>query len=223
MQTSLATARILRFLEREPVVWLSTVRPDGAPHLIPVWFSWDGASLLVFSKPDAQKVRNLRANPSVMLALGDAADDFDIGLIEGRAELLDRPAAESIGVAHLAKYAGQLAALGLTPAGYAETYSQIIRITPKDFLGWHGRSTPRSARMAGAPIASIVEPRRDGHAADAGEPMAVGRRAVPTPRLVGPVRLRPSTLRRVGAPFGRSLRGLTDGFGRPRALPAGSL
>jgi len=70
--STLAANRIRRFLESEPVVWVSTVRPDGTPHLVPIWFWWDGEALLVFSKPDAQKVRNLRANPSVMLALGDA-------------------------------------------------------------------------------------------------------------------------------------------------------
>ena len=68
---ALAEARLDRFLSSEPVVWLSTVRPDGAPHLVPIWFTWDGWSLLVFSKPGAQKVRNLRANPVAMLALGE--------------------------------------------------------------------------------------------------------------------------------------------------------
>ncbi len=219
MDTSLATARILRFLEEEPVVWLSTVRPDGSPHLVPTWFWWDGEALLVFSKPTARKVRNLRANPSVMLALGDAEDDFDIGLVEGRAELLDRPTAKVLPIAHLEKYADQLAALGVTAADYAATYSQVIRIVPNGFLGWHGRSTPRSARVAGAPAASIAEPRRDGDAADTGEPMAVGRRAIPAPRVIRPERVRPSVLGRVSAPLGRTFRGLTDGFGRPRALP----
>jgi PPOX class probable F420-dependent enzyme len=223
MDTPLATARIFRFLEREPVVWLSSVRPDGVPHLVPIWFWWDGEALLVASKPDAQKVRNLRANPSVMLALGDAEDDFDIGLIEGRAELLDRPTADVIDTARLEKYADQLGALGLTAADYASTYSQVIRITPRGFLGWHGRSMPRSARVAGAPVVSIVEPRRTGLAGEAGEPLAVGRRGLPTPRIIQPVRLPPSIRRRVGLPLGRGLRGLTDGFGRPRALPAGSL
>jgi PPOX class probable F420-dependent enzyme len=219
MDSSLATARILRFLEEEPVVWLSTVRPDGSPHLVPTWFWWDGEALLVFSKPSARKVRNLRANPSVMLALGDAEDDFDVGLIEGRAELLDRPAAKVLPVAHVAKYADRLATLGLTDAEYAATYSQVIRIAPNDFLGWHGRSTPRSARLAGAPAASIAEPRRDGDDADTGEPLAVGRWAIPAPRVVRPERLRPSVLGGVGVPLGRALRGLTDGFGQPRGLP----
>ena len=88
---------------------MSTVRPDGTPHLVPIWFWWDGEAMLVFAKPDAQKVRNLRANPSVMLALGDAEDDFDVGLLEGRAELLDRPTSEVLPAGHLAKYAAQLA------------------------------------------------------------------------------------------------------------------
>ena len=46
------------------------VRPDGAPHLVPIWFWWDGEAVLVFSKPDAQKVRNLRIQPRVMLGRG---------------------------------------------------------------------------------------------------------------------------------------------------------
>ncbi|HEU0236577.1 MAG TPA: pyridoxamine 5'-phosphate oxidase family protein, partial [Candidatus Limnocylindrales bacterium] len=71
-------ARIDRLLREEPVVWLSTVREDGRPHLVPVWFSWDGERLVVASKPDAIKVRNVRANPQVMVALGEAEDDFDV-------------------------------------------------------------------------------------------------------------------------------------------------
>src|SRR5688500_19445019 len=71
--------RIDRLLESEPIVWLSTVRPDGTPHLVPIWFSWDGERLFVASKPEARKVRNLRENPKLMLALGEPDDDFDVG------------------------------------------------------------------------------------------------------------------------------------------------
>jgi PPOX class probable F420-dependent enzyme len=167
--SSLAATRIRRFLKREPVVWLSTVRPDGGPHLVPIWFWWDGEALLVFSKPNAQKIRNLRARPSVMLALGDAEDDFDVGMVEGTAELLDQPTRELLPPGHLHKYARQLAAIGLTADEYAETYSQVIRIVPSRALGWHGREIPRSARLAGAPSISIDEPRRA--AGSHGEPL----------------------------------------------------
>ena len=130
MDYSLAVTRIQRFLEEEAVVWLSTVRPDGTPHIVPVWFWWDGTSLLVFSKPDAVKIRNLRAGSSVMLGVGDADEDFDIGLFQGRAEILDVPTAEVLPAAHLEKYASQMAGIGLTAAEYAETYPVVVRITP---------------------------------------------------------------------------------------------
>ena len=144
MDYSLAVTRIQRFLEEEAVVWLSTVRPDGTPHIVPVWFWWDGTSLLVFSKPDAVKIRNLRAGSSVMLGVGDADEDFDIGLFQGRAEILDVPTAEILPAAHLEKYASQMAGIGLTAAEYAETYPVVVRITPIHYLGWHGRSIRRA-------------------------------------------------------------------------------
>jgi PPOX class probable F420-dependent enzyme len=192
---TVASTRIRRFLEEEPVLWLSTVRPDGSPHLVPIWFWWDGEALWVFSKPEAQKVRNLRVNQSVMLALGDADDDFDVGLVEGRAELLDRPAAQVLPAAMVAKYADRLGAIGLDAAGFAATYKQVIRIVPSAYLGWHGRTTPHSVRVAGAAAVSIDEPRR----VPDGEPVA-HRRARPKPRIVEPARRPLSFRERLGSP-----------------------
>src|SRR3954451_16796694 len=77
-------AHIAARLRHEPIIWLSSVRPDGRPHLVPVWFWWDGAAILFFSKPDAQKVRNLRHSPHVMLALDSADEGEDIVLLAGR-------------------------------------------------------------------------------------------------------------------------------------------
>src|SRR5258708_8721608 len=75
-------------LRAEPIIWLSSVRPDGRPHLVPVWFLWDGAASLIFSKPAAQKGRNLRHNSQIMLALDSAAEAEDLMLLDGRAVLL---------------------------------------------------------------------------------------------------------------------------------------
>lgn len=216
--TTVAATRIHGFLEREPVVWLSTVRPDGGPHLVPIWFWWDGEAVLVFSKPAAQKVRNLRAHPSVMLALGDAEDDFDVGLLRGRAELLDRATSEVLPMAHLDKYADKLASIGLGAEEYAATYSQVIRIVPEDFLPWHGRTARRSVRLAGAAGASIDEPRRDGIGPD-GEPLS--RRPRPSMRpIVEPTRPGVSLREWLGEPLARGLRGLTGGLGSPAPVGA---
>ncbi len=141
-----AEARVSRLLDAEPVVWMSSVRPDGTPHLVPIWFSWDGETVLIASKPHARKVANVRANPHVMLALGEPDDDFDVGLLDGVAEVLDEPAAEVLPASHLRKYRDQMASIGLDREEFLATYSLVIRITPTRFLPWHGRTSPASSR-----------------------------------------------------------------------------
>lgn len=184
--TDLATARIERFLAEEPVVWLSTVRPDGLPHLVPVWFAWDGETITIMSKPGAQKVRNLRERPQAMLALGDAEEDFDVGLFEATAVCVEGAATE-LPASFLAKYAERIAQLGLTPAQFAATYSQQIRLMPTRALGWHGRSRPASV-------------------------LAATRRVAATrPRPIDERPSRPGLRERLGEPLGRGLRSLRPG------------
>jgi PPOX class probable F420-dependent enzyme len=143
-------ARVDGLLRREPIVWLSTVRPDGTPHLVPIWFSWDGERLFVASKRTARKVRNLRANPKLMLALGEPDGDFDVGLVEAEAELPDVTTAELLPAGHLRKYRERMAAIGLDAETYLRDYSQPILIRPTRFLPWHGRTAPPSASRPSA-------------------------------------------------------------------------
>ncbi|WP_199515102.1 pyridoxamine 5'-phosphate oxidase family protein [Nucisporomicrobium flavum] len=63
-------AKIERLLEDSEMFWLSTVRPDGRPHVTPlpaVW--WEG--VLHFCTGDQeQKSANLVRNPAVVLTTG---------------------------------------------------------------------------------------------------------------------------------------------------------
>ena len=125
-------------LRSEPMIWLSTVRPDGRPHLVPVWFLWDGESVLIFSQPNQQKIRNIRQNNNVMLALDTAKGGGDIVMIEGKAELLEH-GNEQVGAnmpAFAEKYAANLSSMNQTADDMAKTYSQAIRVTPVRFQGF---------------------------------------------------------------------------------------
>ena len=50
-------ARVAARLRDELVAWLVTVARDGTPVPTPVWFWWDGETLLVYSQPDKPKLR----------------------------------------------------------------------------------------------------------------------------------------------------------------------
>ena len=47
--TSEAGSRAEERLRNEEIAWLTTVRPDGQPQSVPVWFLWDGEGFLVYS------------------------------------------------------------------------------------------------------------------------------------------------------------------------------
>lgn len=129
-----------RALRSDPVVWLSSVQPDGRPHLVPVWFHWDGEQIVAFSKPHARKVGNLRDQPRVMLAVGTPGPDFEVELIEATAELPEAPAADLMPVGFGAKYRDLLRRAGLSVQRFAEVYSQPIVLRPTRFLGYGGKS-----------------------------------------------------------------------------------
>jgi PPOX class probable F420-dependent enzyme len=125
-------------LRDDPVVWLSSVQPDGRPHLVPVWFHWDGERIVAFSKPHARKVDNLRDDPRVMVAVGTPGPDFGVELIEAVAMLPESSAADVMPAGFGAKYRELLRRAGLTVQRFAEVYSQPIVLSPTRFLGYGG-------------------------------------------------------------------------------------
>jgi len=135
-------------LRSDPVVWLSSTQPDGRPHLVPVWFHWDGEQIVAFSKPHAKKVGNLRDQPLVMLAVGAPGPDFEVELIEATAELPATPAADVMPSGFGAKYRDLLHRAGLTVQRFAEIYSQPIVLRPTRFLGYGGQSWESGRSLA---------------------------------------------------------------------------
>lgn len=69
-------------LDTAPNIWLATVRPDGRPHLVPIWFVLDEGRWYICTGGQSVKASNLRANPRVSLALEDGTNAF---VVEGAA------------------------------------------------------------------------------------------------------------------------------------------
>jgi PPOX class probable F420-dependent enzyme len=101
-------------LEREKNAWLCTVRPDGSPHVTPVWFVYRAGVWWIGSGERNVKVRNVAAEPRVSLALEDGAAPV---VAEGRARIHDRDFPAEIVTAFAAKYDGWDVAAIVPPGG----------------------------------------------------------------------------------------------------------
>jgi len=72
--------------------WLSTVRPDGRPHVTPLLGVWLEGALYFCTGPNERKAKNLVANRDCVLTTGHSAlDGLDL-VIEGTAEGVSDPA-----------------------------------------------------------------------------------------------------------------------------------
>ncbi len=54
-------------LERNVTATLATIKPNGLPHLTPIWVAHDGTHILVNTKKGRLKDRNLRRRPDVSI------------------------------------------------------------------------------------------------------------------------------------------------------------
>jgi PPOX class probable F420-dependent enzyme len=125
---------IQRRLEKEIVIWLATSGAEGRAHVVPVWFLWDGDSLLVYSLP-GQKVRDMEANPLVAMHLNSNAEGGDIVRIDGTAARLRRyPAAHKV-PDYVRKYAALIKSYGWTAESFAKDYHVVLRVRPTRFRG----------------------------------------------------------------------------------------
>ena len=127
--------RALQRIEREEVIWLTTVSSRGVPQPRPVWFVWEAGSFLIYSTPRAWKLKHIAANPNVALHFNTDATGEDIQVILGNAALdPDAPPADR-NAAYVAKYALGIAGLGMDAATYAATFTVALRVIPTRLRG----------------------------------------------------------------------------------------
>jgi PPOX class probable F420-dependent enzyme len=91
---SIVPAGHLDLLASTALANVATIGPDGAPQVNPVWFDWDGTNLLFGQITTRQKVRNLRRDPRLAVAIVDPANPTRYLEIRGVARLVPDPELE---------------------------------------------------------------------------------------------------------------------------------
>lgn len=92
------------------MAWLTTVRPNGRPDSVPVWFLLrDDETILIYSQASKAKLRNISHNPNVALGLDVTDIGRDIVRIGATAEHVPNfPAADRV-PEYVAKYTERIA------------------------------------------------------------------------------------------------------------------
>jgi hypothetical protein len=122
-------------LEQARNYWVSTSRPDGRPHAMPVWGIWLDEAFFFGSGRDSAKTRNLAANPAIVVHL-ESGDETVI--LEGLAEqVLDDALERRVDEVYGPKY-------DFTPDSSDESDPWFV-VRPKRAYAWTECSYPGSA------------------------------------------------------------------------------
>jgi pyridoxine/pyridoxamine 5'-phosphate oxidase len=122
-------------LEKSLNYWVATTRPDGRPHVMPVWGVWYGGAVIFGTDRNSRKGRNLQANPHATVHL-ESGDDVVILECTPR-EVTDKNEIAAIDALYKKKYK-----MKLTGAP-GELY--IVAMNPRVAFAWHERDFPKSA------------------------------------------------------------------------------
>ena len=134
--TSRLGRRVNRRLVRERIIWLTTVGARGIPYPRPVWFHWDGRTVLIFSEEGVAKVRHIARNPNVALNFTTDEDGDNVAILTGEAAILGRPPSPDRVKTYLRKYRQGIKDIAMTVSTFASGYRVAIVVKPKAMRGF---------------------------------------------------------------------------------------
>lgn len=112
-------------------IWISTTRPNGRPHAVPVWYTWDGRNLYFMSARSLQKSKNLRRQPWIVVHAGDGDD---VIILEGKVEIVTDPAElQNVELAYRTKYVDPGSGAQAT---IFEPEADVYRVNVKRIMAW---------------------------------------------------------------------------------------
>jgi PPOX class probable F420-dependent enzyme len=128
--------RVATRLRDERIIWLTTMAADGTPQPNPVWFLWNGETVLIFSVPNQAKLANIRRNSRVSLNFNSDTYGGQVAVITGPAAVDPAGHSETELAAFGAKYDDGIKSIGLTLETFLAQYSVPIRVTPEKLRGF---------------------------------------------------------------------------------------
>ena len=112
--------------------WLSSVRPDGRPHVVPRWGAFIDNKFYYDGSPETRHARNIMKNPNVTLHLENG---YKAVIMEGTSKPTGKPEpelAKRLAEAITKKYASQ----GYSPKPDQWDEGGLYVFTPHQCLAW---------------------------------------------------------------------------------------
>lgn len=132
-------------LERAEIAWLTTVRPDGRPHVTPLLFIWQDGALYFCTGAEERKAQNLAQNAHCVLTTGcDALNEGRDLVVEGdAAPMHDAAMLQRLAERYTAKYGWHFTVRDGVLRGDGGNVAQVYAVQPTTVFAF-GKGEPFS-------------------------------------------------------------------------------
>jgi PPOX class probable F420-dependent enzyme len=137
------------------IATLATLAEDGSPYVLPMWFRWDGTSVLICTSARTRKIRNLRRDSRATVTVDQCRGGMEVRgvMLAGTAEIIEGAEARELNRSiHLRYVPAQGLALPEV-RGYLDTDDVTVRVRPDRVTTWDLSESPASRALVRAGLA----------------------------------------------------------------------
>ncbi len=131
--SDLTPEQIAEFLQRPLVAVFVTLRANGSPHAIPIWYQFVGGAFLVFTSSRFQRVKNLERDSRAGVTISTHDEPYMYMSVEGPVAITTEDVDET-GLSIARRYIGERAEQFLE--NVLDENSVVLRLTPERILTW---------------------------------------------------------------------------------------
>jgi PPOX class probable F420-dependent enzyme len=130
------------FFSRPLLARLASVRADGAPYVVPLWFQWDerDGSFWFVTRERSRFMPNLLREPRVCVSIAAETPPYARATIVGRAEIVARPGESDAWTAVARKMTERY--VGSRDPGYVDRTARhprwLVKVVPTEMTTWRG-------------------------------------------------------------------------------------
>ena len=125
------------FLAEANIAKVATIKKDGSPFVVPVWYDWDGKYCYVVGRKKSSWVKNIERDPRVTILIDGADPPYPKVILEGKAEIIGEEAEDWVEIVKrmAVKYFGPATGISYVE-GSLDQPRKTIRLKPKSITSW---------------------------------------------------------------------------------------
>ena len=131
--SDLTPEQLTEFLQRPLVAVFVTLRANGSPHAIPIWYEYVDGAFLVFTSSRFQRVKNLERDSRAAITVSTHDEPYMYVSAEGSVAVTSE-GVEETGLSIARRYMGERGDQFLKDV--SDENSVILRLTPERILTW---------------------------------------------------------------------------------------